>query len=69
MADTHNDPTPKQQLRILEDMYERVRLLNLRLRKELGEAIEDAKHMQDVANEKDKTIRELREKMKVVRRA
>ena len=50
---------------MLEDMYERVRLLNLRLRKQLAEAIIDANHLQDVLNAKDGIIRELREKLKV----
>lgn len=64
MADTHLPPTLKEQNRVLEDMYERVRLLNLRLEKRLAEAMNDAKHLQDVVNAKDEVIRELREQLK-----
>ncbi len=51
MPDTHNNPSLKEQLRVMEDMYERVRLKNLRLTLERDEARRDAKHLQDLVNE------------------
>lgn len=62
--DHHAPLSLKERLDISDDMYERIRLHNVKLTKQLAEAETDAKHLQDVLNAKDETIRELREQLK-----
>lgn len=65
MADPHHSPSLKDHVRVMEDMYERIRIVNLRLTKQLADAIADAKHLQDAIEIRDRTIRDLKEKLKV----